>query len=214
MRLLLLAALAAALGPSPAQDSVTGTAGRGDARDAIDFAFDVHSGPSGENPTGTVVLRLQLGQPTTLTASCLDVEGNRARMIVPAPPHAGIAGLSVAVQDTGPGGLDKFDWEPLQTLPTGCPVPATVPSFVERGDVVVTDAPPPPTTFAQCRLGGWVKFGFDSHAACSAYVHQRARDACIFERVAHGIVAFRAKYGLGPDQDHAMRHCVRLRTGW
>ena len=38
--------------------------------------------------------------------------------------------------------------------------------------------------------------------------------ACIFERVAHGIVAFRTKYGLGTDHEHAMRHCVRLRTGW
>ena len=84
----------------------------------------------------------------------------------------------------------------------------------ERGDVVVTDAPPPPTTYAQCRMGGWVGYGFDSHASCIAYVHDQARQKCIFERVAHGIVAFRAKYGLGPAQDHAMRHCVRLYTGW
>jgi hypothetical protein len=36
---------------------------------------------------------------------------------------------------------------------------------------------------------------------------------CIFERVAHGIVAFRAEYGFAPDQNHAMRHCVRLYPG-
>jgi hypothetical protein len=37
---------------------------------------------------------------------------------------------------------------------------------------------------------------------------------CIFERAGIRIAAFRAKYGLGPNHDHAMRHCVRLRTGW
>jgi hypothetical protein len=47
-----------------------------------------------------------------------------------------------------------------------------------------------------------------------SYVHELARQKCIFERVTHGIAAFRAKYGLPPNQDHAMRHCVRLYTGW
>jgi hypothetical protein len=28
------------------------------------------------------------------------------------------------------------------------------------------------------------------------------------------VTAFRLKYGLGPDHTYAMRHCVRLRTGW
>ena len=45
-------------------------------------------------------------------------------------------------------------------------------------------------------------------------MHHQARQKCIFERVAHGIAAFRAKYGLPPDQHHAMRHCVRLYTGF
>ncbi len=34
------------------------------------------------------------------------------------------------------------------------------------------------------------------------------------QRAAGGITRFRAKYGLGPNHDHAMRHCVRLYTGW
>jgi hypothetical protein len=33
-------------------------------------------------------------------------------------------------------------------------------------------------------------------------------------RVAHGIVTFRSKYGFAPDQNHAMRHCVGLYTGF
>jgi hypothetical protein len=82
------------------------------------------------------------------------------------------------------------------------------------GDVIVEDSPPPPRTYTECRQAGWVKYGFASHAACIEYVHEWARKACIFERVAHGITAFRAKYGLGPNHDHAMRHCVRLYTGF
>ena len=45
-------------------------------------------------------------------------------------------------------------------------------------------------------------------------MHHQARQKCIFERVAHGITAFRAKYELPADQHHAMRHCVRLYTGF
>ena len=68
-----------------------------------------------------------------------------------------------------------------------------------HGDIVVVDAPPPPNTYSQCRQAGWVKYGFASHADCITYVHDQARQKCILERVAHGITAFRAKYGLGPD---------------
>jgi hypothetical protein len=77
----------------------------------------------------------------------------------------------------------------------------------------VTDARAP-ATYNECRQAGWVKYGYSGHPACITSVHDWARSKCIFERVAHGIVAFRAKNGLGPDQNHAMRHCVRLYTGF
>jgi hypothetical protein len=79
-------------------------------------------------------------------------------------------------------------------------------------DYVVTDAPP--TTYTECRQAGWVKYGFASHAACIDYVLDLARRMCIWERVAGGITRFRAKYGLGPNDEHAMRRCVRLYTGF
>jgi hypothetical protein len=211
---LMLVAPAAALAQAPAGDSVTGTAASGEARSHVTYTFDVHSGAEGENPTGTVTLDTFFGVIGPLQVGCLSVTGNRAGMIALAPPGStNVAGLAISVQDGGPG-QDQIDFTTLTELPDGCPPPSAPGSPTDSGDVVVTDSPPPPTVYAQCRQAGWVKYGFDSRAACNAYVHDLARRKCIFERVAHGIVAFRAKYGLGPDQNHAMRHCVRLYTGW
>ncbi len=175
----------------------------------------MHSGPTGENPTGTVTLDTLFGTIGPLEVSCLTVTGNTAGMIALAPPGSGstVVGLAISAQDGGPG-QDRIQFTTLTELPDGCPPSSSPGEPTDSGDIVVTDSPPPPTVYAQCRQAGWVKYGFASHAACNAYVHDLARRKCIFERVAHGIVAFRAKYGLAPDQNHAMRHCVRLHTGW
>jgi hypothetical protein len=49
-------------------------------------------------------------------------------------------------------------------------------------------------------------------------MHQRrprpCPEKCIFERAAHGLLTFRAKYGQGPNYDYAMRRCVRRYTGF
>jgi hypothetical protein len=211
-----LAVPAASAAQAPAGDSVTGVAAAGEGRLDTEFTFDAHSGPLGENPTGVVSFKSLFGNSGPLPVDCLSVSGKRASMVAVAPPNnSGIAGLLISVEDRGPGPAgEKLDWHSLSSLPPDCPVPAEIFDDTHSGDIVVTDAPPPPTTYAQCRLAGWVKYGFASHAACIGYVHDRARQKCIFERVAHGIVAFRAKYGLGPTHDHAMRHCVRLYTGF
>jgi hypothetical protein len=220
LKLLCWVACALALAPAvaaaqgPAGDSVTGVATSGDGRDFTRFTFDAHSGPSGENPSGTVVFDTFFGSFGALPVSCLTVSGKRASMVIDAPPNAGIAGFFLTVEDNGPGPQEGLDWSILNSLPPDCPIPSGAISQSETGDIVVTDSPPAPTTYAQCRLAGWVKYGFASHAACNAHVHERARQACIFERVAHGVTAFRLKYGLGPDHTYAMRHCVRLQTGW
>ena len=221
-KLLRLAALVLALGaapaasaaPAPAGDSVTGVATNGDGRDFTRFTFDAHSGASGENPTGTVVFDTLFGSFGALPVSCLTVSLKRASMVIDAPPNAGIAGFYLTVEDNGPGPQEGLDWSILNSLPPDCPIPSGAISQSETGDIVVTDSPPAPTTYAQCRQAGWVKYGFAGHADCNAYVHERARQACIFERVAHGVTAFRLKYGLDPDHTFAMRHCVRLQTGW
>jgi hypothetical protein len=72
---------------------------------------------------------------------------------------------------------------------------------------------PPPTSKDECKNGGWRAFGFENQGQCVAFVRHKAREACIFERAAHGVAAFRAKYGIGPQQRLAMRHCVHRRIG-
>jgi hypothetical protein len=208
----LAAAAGASAAPAPAGDSVTGTVATGEARSFIEFTFDAHSGPSGENPTGTVHPDAFFGDLGVLEVSCLGVSANRATVIVKAPPNtSGIAGLEISVEDDGPG-QDRLDWHVISALPSACPAPSNVLAGTESGDLVVTDAPPP-TRFAQCRHGGWLRYGFASKAACIAYVHEQSRQECIFERAYVGISAFRAKYGRGPQHVHAMRRCVRRRAG-
>jgi hypothetical protein len=171
MQLALIAALAAAAVPQPAQDSVTGTASTGAARSFAEFTFDAHSGPSGENPTGTVAVDTFFGPLGALEVTCLGVSGSRATVVVKAPPNtSGVAGLQIAVQDGGPGGDDKLDFQVIYVLPTGCAAPTVVFTPVVHGDLVVVDAPPLPTSKEQCKGGGWRAFGFKSQGACVSFV--------------------------------------------
>jgi hypothetical protein len=208
------------------------------------FIFDagVMSGANGENPTGAVSLFESGPSPGGTTDSgmavtCLSVSGQVAIIGVTggrqrfgsSTPHTQIAGLIRVVDAGGPdSGADTFQFAlqegprngPPLPGPTSCssfpgPFPDSGPfrDFTNTtGNVVVTDAPP--AIYAQCRQAGWVKYGFHSHPECIDYVHELARRKCIFERAYVGIAAFRAKYGLGPNHDHAMRHCVRLYTGF
>jgi hypothetical protein len=201
------------------------------------------SDPGGANPGGAVRVDDFGPSPGSIShveaaVTCLSVSdrvsiigvtGSRQRG-GSASPHTQVAGLIRIVDAGGPdSGADTFEFAlqegprdgPPGPGPTSCsrfpgpfPTdPAAIPSFTnEDGNVAVTDAQP--TTYTQCRQAGWVKYGFASRAACIDYVHDLARRKCTFERVAHGITAFRAKYGLPPNQHHAMRHCVRLYTGW
>jgi hypothetical protein len=230
----LLGAVPPATAQAPAGDSVTG--------DLFDrntglqvFVLDVHSDRSGGNPSGTLEWHVGggLGPTWSATVTCLSVSGSTAVIGFSGTMFflgdlRPTAGLIRVVDGGGPSSaLDSFETAETQGPPNGAPIPgptdcSSYPSSFtpsdsgvnHSGDITVIDALPLPTTKDQCRRGGWITFGFSSHAACTAYVHDLARRKCIFERVAHGIVAFRAKYGLAPDQHHAMRHCVRLYTGF
>ena len=77
-----------AYGQAPTQDSVVGSALVGASLGAPEaIIIDAHSGPSGENPTGTVATTKCLGLPggfcgpsgsTGGVVTCLNVQGNRA----------------------------------------------------------------------------------------------------------------------------------------
>jgi hypothetical protein len=199
---------------------------------------DARSGPSGENPTGTAGyntgnhgLYLQDVQVT-----CLAVSGNEAAVgfygpngptyYYPAGNYSGFLLIQDNVASLEATGDGASGFGGGTTPPTQAACEAALPLkpldvYVFRPEdrpnyaaFTVHDAKPWPTQYAQCRHAGWVGLGLDSRAQCDEVVLYQARQACIFERVAHGITAFRAKYGLGPNQDHAMRHCVRLYTGW
>ena len=169
--------LAAMVAPSavaqvPTQDSVTGTAATGFGRSFVEFTFDAHSGPSGENPTGTVAFHGPLVDFGPLDISCLRVSGNKASMIVPAPePNLVPPGIVVSVEDNGPG-QDSIGWQPLAALPSDCPLPSGVlGSTTISGDVTVTDAPALPTSKDQCKNGGWREFGlFKNQGDCVSFV--------------------------------------------
>ena len=40
-----------------------------------------------------------------------------------------------------------------------------------NGDIAVVDAPPAPTTKAQCMNGGWQQLGFANQGKCIAFVN-------------------------------------------
>jgi hypothetical protein len=160
-----------AAGQVPAQDSVTGSATTGIGRAFTAFTFDVHSGPSGENPTGTVVFDTFFGRIGELGVTCLSVSGNRASMLVEAPPNtSGIVGVAVAVEDDGPG-TDRIDFHVLSVLPGDCSLPSQVFEPTVFGDVTVVDAPPLPSSKDQCQNGGWRSYpGFKNQGDCLSFV--------------------------------------------
>jgi hypothetical protein len=154
------------------------------------FEVSIHSGPSGENPTGfiraTGVVTFE-GVPT-----CLRVSGNRASggyRITSSPTLPIGSGFVAIVEDNGPLGspqpdvLLRFGY-PV-TPPVQCPDPdvledpgspfADLP--FEAGDVTVIDSQPLPTSKDQCRDGGWRDFAvFENQGDCVSFVVTRERN--------------------------------------
>jgi hypothetical protein len=209
----------------------------------VRLTADARSGPSGESPAGTMTWdeRFVGGFSHAATeVSCLSVtdkvaivgvSGTRRITFTFGTFEVPIAGL-IRITDGGtpPSGFDTVEFgveqgpigpppppPPLpgptdcSTFPAGVPVDAAD----DGGDLVVTDVQPFPTSKDQCKNGGWRNFpDFKNQGQCIRFVRHQARQKCVFERAATGITGFRAKYGLGPNHDHAMRHCVRLYTGF
>jgi hypothetical protein len=147
------------------------------------FALDAHSGPSGEDPSGTVSFP-EVGivdSPIT----CLDVRrvtffgGSflQATMNFPA-----LGQVTMQISDGGvPDMPDDVvvsqifspraatDCSPLAFSDTN------VRGQVTSGDVVFVDVPPLPTSKDQCKDDGWRNFGsfFRSQGDCVAFVERR-----------------------------------------
>lgn len=191
--LALLAALAlpvaaAAKHPPPATPILDTATASGDNLVLDDFSafeieVDAHSGPSGENPGGSVSFNPLGILPISGPVTCLDVSGNTAVMTVagPFPARPGFTAFFVKLTDNGGSGLDRFEYWPWVDeipLPSDCRT-ATSDYFGGPliGRAVVTDAdaddqPPVPTSRKQCRHGGFARFGFPSKRQCIKYVNR------------------------------------------
>ncbi len=166
--------------PAPRLDTATAT---GDNLIVDDFSsteieVDAFSGPSGEDPGGSVSFIAGQILPISGPVSCLDVTANTAVMTVqgPFPSAPGFLGFSVRLVDNGGSGLDSFEYWPV--LPeTPEPADCRAPSAdwfggVLLGRAVVTDAPALPTSKWQCRHGGFIRYGFASKRQCFRFVRR------------------------------------------
>jgi hypothetical protein len=175
--LLALAGSASATPPPPPsfQDSVV-ESGSGGLFSSVEV--NIVSGPSGENPTGTVAaVYTGTDPPTTFTATsviCLSVTGNQATFVVALAPGTGSNFGKVTVVDNGtPGaGLDTSQVEGTLTQPDCSPLETTGPLALGAGDIAVHDGSLPPTFMDQCKNGGWATLGFRNQGQCVAYVQR------------------------------------------
>jgi hypothetical protein len=168
----------AAMAQVPSGDSVTGsgtatffTAGFEGL--ATPFDFDVHSGPSGENPTGTARLLLSFTDP-----SCLVVRGGGGASAPSAAMNFAnpITGIRIVIQIGGGESGPQLVGASSSTSASDCEfrsLPQTQ-AEVTSGQIVIVDAPPLPTSKDQCKNGGWRRYGFKSQGACIAFIERGA----------------------------------------
>jgi hypothetical protein len=188
MRLLLAAAATAAVllaapgtanashDPSGApfdEDFVVGTAGFGPPQAGLTATIDAHSGPAGENATGTATFGARqtfFGGPVT----CLNVTGNRAVIGGDSEFEAPAGYLFLVVDNAATGTPDQFGqlFPPPIVAPSTCPANLDVPlQEATSGDLVVHDAQPFPTSKDQCKNGGWRNYpGFRNQGDCVSFV--------------------------------------------
>jgi hypothetical protein len=136
--------------------------------------FDAHSGPSGENPRGSVTVATDGAVLLTGRVTCLTVTGNRATVGVEFP---GFGSFLTFLEDNAAAGIpDRFGAQPVSTAPTVCPDNPTGASSSVNGNFVVHDAVLP-TSIDQCKNGGWRNFpGFKNQGDCVSFVATRGRN--------------------------------------
>ena len=167
----LLVLSGSAFGRVPVEDSVVG-GGSVDTTSAV--SFDVRSGPSGENPSGEVTLRLEPGGAVMASRSidCLIVNGSTATFAGTWLPNPyGQTHFGFTVEDTGPtaSAADLLGLVSTTTASRGCS-PYTGVSPLISGGIVVTDAQALPLK-TPCLNGGWKTFGvFRNQGDCVSFV--------------------------------------------
>jgi hypothetical protein len=179
----------------PTEDSATGSGSAVALSGYPTFEFSATSDPLGGSPGGTGTWSQSVRGQTILqvqgTVSCLAVSGNQAVIGIDLhiPPGASFfQGFFLTVVDGGPAGsgLDSFDATPTSLtsvgniVPIDCSVPFSRfgPRPVTSGDIVVVDAPPTPTSKAQCKNGGWRTYRvFKNQGDCVSFVATKGGNA-------------------------------------
>jgi hypothetical protein len=190
-----VAALLAAPGATAqteAGDSVTGGASfsspgsPGSPPFFLSFLFDAHSGPSGENPTGTARWEATTpfgnfggGGPVT----CLNVTGGTA---IVGTFEGGVTTFFYVGATVGVGAAVGFGSFEAASAPTACEIgffgglpfsQAFEPRAMTSSGIVIHDAPPLPTSKDQCAKDGWRNFGtsFKTQGDCVSFVATRGK---------------------------------------
>jgi hypothetical protein len=154
---------------TPTQDSVTGSGGIIAPSFAFfEFELDARSGPSGEAPTGLVLIDPVQFAPFEGPVTCLAVSGNAATLNFVVVDLALVVTVTVIDSPTG----DRIDVTAAGRSPDDCSrVPNRVGALVGSGDIVVTDVRPLPRTKDECINGGWRSYGiFKNQGDCVSFV--------------------------------------------
>jgi hypothetical protein len=126
------------------EDSVVGSGTTSGGFD-VSFDIDAHSGPSGENPTGTAGLE-RIHNPNTSVRgriTCLTVTRGGVRAVIGVENSLGSEPAAGALFEVFDEASDTLGVEFLDAVPTVCPAALNLfPNPVELGDIVVTDARP------------------------------------------------------------------------
>ena len=181
MKRMLLAAAALALTSAvpaaaqvPAGDSVIGS---GTARFVtpdlagltVPFSIDVRSGPSGEDPVGSLQLLIPFDDPT-----CLAIRSGGGQFADEAVINFRntLTGARVLVRIAGGTSGPRQIWLSTASSDSDCSfVPPISVAEVIEGAISLFDAPPPPTTTEQCKNGGWKTYGvFKNQGDCVSFV--------------------------------------------
>jgi hypothetical protein len=157
------------------------------------WVFDASSGPSGQNPTGTVRLALNSpeGRPlATYNVTCLSVAGNHASIgvVLSEPGIAPVPTNAVFDVEDGVGDApDAWTLGAVSSPPTTCPdPPSSVPAFPGViTDLTVHDAVELPSDPRQCFGGGWQSYGFETLGKCLEFVFKARLCELLKERLGH-----------------------------
>jgi hypothetical protein len=105
------------------------------------------------------------------------VSGNVATFAAPVEPNGiGVTFIKLTFVDNGSGPFIDTLATTGTTSPLDCVSPLLGGAPI-AGDVVVVDAPPLPTTLAQCMKGGWSSYGmFKNEGDCVSFVATRGKN--------------------------------------